>query len=46
MTKQRGLLELSSRSTQVVAPHSGHNIELDEPQAAVDAIVGMVQQVR
>ncbi len=46
MTKQRGLLELSSRSTQVIAPHSGHNIELDEPQAAVDAIVGMVQQVR
>lgn len=46
LAKQRDLLELSSHSTQVIAPHSGHNIELDEPQVAATALVAMVQQVR
>jgi pimeloyl-ACP methyl ester carboxylesterase len=43
---QRELLQLSSQGEQVFAEKSGHNIELDEPQAAVDAIVGMVEQLR
>ncbi|WP_161884260.1 alpha/beta fold hydrolase [Deinococcus alpinitundrae] len=44
--KQRGLLRLSSRSTQVTATHSAHSVWLDEPQVAVDAIVNMIEQVR
>ena len=44
--KQAGLLQLSSNSTQVIARHSSHTIELDEPQAAAAAIVDMVKRVR
>lgn len=44
--KQIDLLRLSSRSTQVTAANSGHNIQLDEPAAAVGAILKMVQSVR
>ncbi|MFC4455322.1 alpha/beta hydrolase [Deinococcus sonorensis] len=43
---QARLLTLSSRTTQVTAHHSGHNVELDEPQAAADAIVALVRQLR
>ena len=43
---QTELLQLSSNSQQLFAEHSGHNIELEEPQAAVAAIVQMVRQVR
>jgi pimeloyl-ACP methyl ester carboxylesterase len=43
---QTELLQLSSNSQQLFAEHSGHNIQADEPQAAVAAIVQMVQQIR
>jgi pimeloyl-ACP methyl ester carboxylesterase len=44
--KQTDLLRLSSNSQQLFAEHSGHNIQLDQPEAAVDAFVQMVKQVR
>jgi pimeloyl-ACP methyl ester carboxylesterase len=44
--KQTDLLRLSSNSQQVFADRSGHNIQLDQPEAAVNAIVQMVEQVR
>ena len=40
------LLQLSSNSQQLFAENSGHNIEFDEPDAAVKAILQMVEQVR
>ena len=43
---QTELLQLSSNSQQMFADKSGHNIEIDQPQAAVAAIVTMVTQVR
>lgn len=43
---QTELLQLSSNSQQLFAEKSGHNIEIDQPQAAVAAIVKMVEQVR
>ena len=43
---QTGLLHLSSNSQQLFAENSGHNIEFDEPDAAVKAILQMVEQVR
>lgn len=43
---QSELLQLSSNSQQMFAENSGHNIQVDEPQAAVAAILQMVQQVR
>jgi pimeloyl-ACP methyl ester carboxylesterase len=43
---QAELLQLSSNSQQLIADKSGHNIELDQPQAAVDAIVKMVEHLR
>jgi pimeloyl-ACP methyl ester carboxylesterase len=44
--KQTEYLSLSSNSQQLFAQHSGHNIHLDEPEAAVNAIERMVKQVR
>jgi pimeloyl-ACP methyl ester carboxylesterase len=44
--QQAELLQLSSNSQQLFAAHSGHNIEFDDPQAAVGAIAQMVQQIR
>jgi pimeloyl-ACP methyl ester carboxylesterase len=43
---QTELLQLSSNSQQLFAENSGHNIEFDEPDAAVKAILQMVEQVR
>ena len=43
---QKELLQLSSNSRQLFAENSGHNVQLDEPDAAVAAILQMVQQVR
>ena len=43
---QTELLQLSSHSQQIVADHSGHNIQLEQPEAAVNAITKMVQQLR
>lgn len=42
---QTELLQLSSNSQQLFAENSGHNIEFDEPDAAVKAILLMVEQV-
>jgi pimeloyl-ACP methyl ester carboxylesterase len=46
VAEQAALLELSPNSQQMVAEGSGHNIQLDQPTAAVDAIVRMVDWVR
>ena len=43
---QTELLHLSSHSQQVFAEKSGHNIQLDQPEAAAGAIVQMVAQLR
>jgi pimeloyl-ACP methyl ester carboxylesterase len=45
-TWQTELLQLSSNSQQMFAEKSGHNIELEQPEAAVTAIVKMVELVR
>jgi len=43
---QTGLLQLSTDSQQLFADHSGHPIMIEQPEAAVAAIVKMVEQVR
>ncbi len=43
---QAELPQLSSNSQQLFAENSGHNIQVDEPQAAVEAILQMIEQVR
>ena len=43
---QKELLELSSNSQQVFAENSGHTIQADEPEAAVAAILNMIELVR
>ena len=43
---QTELLQLSSNSQQLFAEHSGHNIQIEQPEAAVAAILQMVEQVR
>jgi pimeloyl-ACP methyl ester carboxylesterase len=43
---QAQLVGLSGHSQHMFAEKSGHGIQEDEPQAAIDAIVMMVQQVR
>jgi pimeloyl-ACP methyl ester carboxylesterase len=43
---QTELLQLSSTSEQVFAQNSGHIIQSDAPEAAVAAILQMVEQVR
>jgi pimeloyl-ACP methyl ester carboxylesterase len=46
VAEQAQLLELSPNSRQMVAEQSGHNVQVDQPAAAVDAIVRMVEWVR
>ena len=43
---QAGFVHLSTNSQQLFADQSGHRIMIDQPEAAVAAIVKMVQQVR
>jgi pimeloyl-ACP methyl ester carboxylesterase len=43
---QRELLGLSTSSHQVVASKAGHNIQREEPQLIVDAVLDVVKQVR
>ncbi len=43
---QAELLKLSSNSQAMIADKSGHNIHYDQPEAAVAAIVKMVEQLR
>jgi pimeloyl-ACP methyl ester carboxylesterase len=44
--QQADLLHLSSRSRQVIAASSGHNVQIDEPAAAVEAIATLIDQIR
>jgi hypothetical protein len=46
MAQQAELLELSTNSQQLFAEKSGHSVEFDQPDAALGAIVRMVEQVR
>ena len=43
---QRELLGLSTNSRQVIATQAGHNIQREEPQLIVDAVLDVVKQVR
>jgi pimeloyl-ACP methyl ester carboxylesterase len=43
---QNELLQLSSSSEHLFAENSGHNVQVDEPDAAVTAILKMVELVR
>lgn len=43
---QAELLQLSSHREQRVAEASGHSVQIDQPQAAVAAIVSMVETLR
>ena len=43
--KQKLLLKLSANSEQVIAEHSDHNIDLEEPEAAVSAIAKVISQL-
>jgi pimeloyl-ACP methyl ester carboxylesterase len=43
---QTSLLQLSTDSQQLFADHSGHPIMIEQPEAAVEAIVKMVGQLR
>lgn len=43
---QASLLQLSTDSQQFFADQSGHSIHIEQPEAAISAIVKMVEQVR
>ena len=43
---QAGFLKLSTNSQQLFAEQSGHRIMIEQPEAAVAAIVKMVELVR
>jgi pimeloyl-ACP methyl ester carboxylesterase len=44
--RQTALLQLSSNSQQVIVEDSDHNIHFEKPEAAIAAILKMVEQVR
>ena len=44
--RQTDLLRLSSESQQLIAAESGHNIQLDQPEAAIGAIAQLVERTR
>jgi pimeloyl-ACP methyl ester carboxylesterase len=43
---QAGLCALSTRCKHVIATRAGHNIQRDEPQLVIDAIIDVVAQAR
>jgi hypothetical protein len=43
---QNSLLSLSGNSSQTIANHAGHNIQLEEPQLVIDAILSVLDQAR
>lgn len=43
---QSELLQLSTQSRQLFAAQSGHNIQLEQPEAAAAAITQLVAQLR
>ena len=40
------LAALSSRGSNRVVPNSGHYIQIDQPQAVIDAVTSAVTQIR
>lgn len=46
IASQEGYLQLTTNSEQLFADKSGHSIHIEQPSAAVAAIVKMVEQVR
>jgi pimeloyl-ACP methyl ester carboxylesterase len=44
--RQAELLQLSSNSQQIFADQSGHSIHIEQPEAAIAAILQMVHQIR
>ena len=43
---QASLLQLSTDSQQFFADQSGHSVMIDQPEAAIAAILQMVEQLR
>ncbi|MFN0072701.1 MAG: alpha/beta fold hydrolase [Chloroflexota bacterium] len=43
---QTDLLQLSSNSIQRIADQSGHSVQIDQPEAAVSAVVLLVEEMR
>ena len=43
---QQELAHLSSRSTRTIAKHSGHYIQLDQPDLVIEAVREVVNQAR
>lgn len=43
---QARYLQLSTNSEHLIADHSGHSIQIEQPEAAVSAILKMVEKVR
>jgi hypothetical protein len=43
---QMDLIGLSSNSTHRIATHAGHNIQADEPQLVIDAILKVISQAK
>ena len=43
---QADLAALSSNSTHIIATKAGHNIQVDEPQLVIDAILKVIAQVK
>ena len=43
---QTELLSLSTRSSHLIAEHAGHNIQLDDPQLVIGAILKVVHTLR
>jgi pimeloyl-ACP methyl ester carboxylesterase len=43
---QARYLQLSTNSQHLIADNSGHNIQIEQPEAAISAILKMVEQVR
>ena len=41
---QRDLLNLSTRSAQIVAAHAGHHVQLDEPQLVTQTILKLLHE--
>ena len=46
LASDRALAQRSNRGRHVIAPDSGHWVPLDNPQAVIDVIVGMVKDLR
>jgi pimeloyl-ACP methyl ester carboxylesterase len=43
---QRELLQLSPRARQIMVPASQHFVQRDDPDALIDAVLGMLEEIR